>query len=82
MEQQNCPRCEAKLDRLLEAQRGSRKYLYAIHYDKAGGKIITRQCYLGPREYLEVAKLHPGLKFREHWIQLGRDGICCSCWIE
>ena len=43
-----CPRCGRKIDRILVREIRGRRYVYAVHRIKEGGKTVKKQCYLGP----------------------------------
>ena len=58
-----CPRCGQRASYLERQLKGSQTYFIAVHYEgyqKVGGKVKkkVRKCYLGPREYILVEKLH------------------------
>jgi hypothetical protein len=53
-----CPRCGLPFRSLGKLNKGGNTYYYAIHDVRHEGKSITWPCYLGPRSYIYVSKLH------------------------
>jgi hypothetical protein len=53
-----CPRCGLPFRSLSKLEKGGNTYYYAIHLIKLEGKSISWPCYLGPRAYVYVSKLH------------------------
>jgi len=58
-----CPRCGREVSYVERQVKGSQTYFYAVHYmgyERVGLKIKkkVKKCYLGPREYEYVEKLH------------------------
>jgi hypothetical protein len=53
-----CPRCGLPFRSLGKLNKGGNTYYYAIHDVRHEGKSITWPCYLGPRSYVYVSKLH------------------------
>ncbi len=53
-----CPRCGLPFRSLGKLNKGGNTYYYAIHDIRYEGKSITWPCYLGPRSYVYVSKLH------------------------
>ena len=51
-----CPRCGLEIDYVSEERRGSRVYIYAVHYVKEGKKKRVNKCYLGPADKYEYAE--------------------------
>ena len=65
-----CPRCGRKIDRILVREIRNRKYVYAVHRIKEGGKTVKKQCYLGPvDQYKYVSRLHEdiGIELKGAW---------------
>ena len=52
--QKICPRCGLKYSWMERRRSNGREYYYAVHVE--GSK--RRKCYLGPREYENVSRLH------------------------
>jgi hypothetical protein len=53
-----CPRCGLPFRSLAKLETGGNTYYYAVHDVRFEGKSITWPCYLGPRSYVYVSKLH------------------------
>ncbi len=53
-----CPRCGLPFKSLGKLEKGGNTYYYAVHVVRYEGKTITWPCYLGPRSYVYVSKLH------------------------
>ena len=58
-----CPRCGREVSYVERQVKGSQTYYYAVHYfgyEVVNGKVKkkVKKCYLGPREYEYVEKLH------------------------
>jgi hypothetical protein len=51
-----CPRCGLEVDYISEERRGSRVYVYAVHYIKTGKRKRVKKCYLGPADKYEYAE--------------------------
>jgi hypothetical protein len=54
-----CPRCGLTISWVERVSVGGRVYYVAAH--TSGGGKKPRRCYLGPKEYLYVSKLHEDL---------------------
>jgi hypothetical protein len=54
-----CPRCGLTISWVERVRRGGRVYYVAAH--TSGGGKKPRRCYLGPKEYVYVSKLHEDL---------------------
>jgi len=53
-----CPRCGLEVDHIIEERRGSRVYIYAVHYIVVGRRKRAKKCYLGPLDkYKHAEKL-------------------------
>jgi len=58
-----CPRCGRRFSYIERREARGREYFYAVHYfgyEVVDGKVKkkVKKCYLGPREYEYVEKLH------------------------
>jgi hypothetical protein len=51
-----CPRCGKEIDYISEERRGSRYYVYAVHYVRVGKRKKVEKCYLGPADKYEYAE--------------------------
>lgn len=65
-----CPRCGRPIDYYSVEPRGSRKYVYAVHYIYVGKKRKTKKCYLGPADSYEyVSRTHADVGLVLHGAQ-------------
>jgi len=53
-----CPRCGLPYSYVERRVVGDRVYYYAVHYSRVNGKRMVSKCYLGPRIYEYVSRLH------------------------
>jgi len=56
-----CPRCGQRASYIERQVKGSQVYFLAVHYlgyDSSTKRKRVRKCYLGPKEYVNVEKLH------------------------
>ena len=56
-----CPRCGQRASYIEKQVKGSQTYYVAVHYlgyDSSAKRKKVKKCYLGPREYVNVEKLH------------------------
>ena len=62
-----CPRCGQPISYIERQRRGNQVYYLAVHYygyeRGPDGKVHkkVKKCYLGPRAYVEVSRLHSDL---------------------
>jgi hypothetical protein len=77
-----CPRCGLPFKSLGKQVLRGNTYYYAIHFVRSEGRTIEWPCYLGPREYILVTKLHEseGLTLRgaiesERFVEYVREAV-------
>jgi len=71
-----CPRCLKSISWIEERVRKGRKYYYAVHYEgyvRVNSKVRRRvkKCYLGPRVYEYVSKMHSDIGLSLHGFMVG-----------
>jgi len=65
-EERICPKCGFPYSYIEERKVGNNVYYYAVHYLKTKGKRKKRYCYLGAKDYINVAKVHEDLGLSFH----------------
>ena len=65
-EEKVCPKCGQKYSYIEEREVGNNVYYYAVHYVYKNKKQKKRYCYLGAKDYINVAKLHEDLGLNLH----------------
>jgi hypothetical protein len=65
-EERLCPKCGLPYSYIEERKVGNNVYYYAVHYSKTNGKRKKRYCYLGAKDYINVAKVHEDLGLSFH----------------
>jgi hypothetical protein len=65
-EEKLCPKCGSPYSYIEEREVGNNVYYYAVHYSKTKGKRKKRYCYLGAKDYINVAKVHEDLGLNLH----------------
>lgn len=55
---EECPKCGNRYSWIERRVRGDQIYYYAVHEKREEGKRKVKKCYLGPKWYKNVSKLH------------------------
>jgi len=65
-EEKVCPKCGQRYSYIEEREVGNNVYYYAVHYTYKNKKQKKRYCYLGAKDYINVAKVHEDLGLSLH----------------